>query len=432
MSSAGLLEEVPEAVPEPDRSFFGRMTFMKVVLVGLLLYVPYALKLPQGLGFRGLNVLNLLMAAAAVTLVVKGLHVDGWIPLTLRFLFFWATLLASVFVSFGYETPGAETGLTDFKSIVTYNLLFFLFYLAVDDTKTVRLMFAAILFVTFVASFQISRQALDYGLTSYKVANRAAGPFGDYHNSNRAGVYLAMFVPLFLAVALFYRRFRLLSLLAYGLGSFALFFTYSRQSYVCLILSSLILALRRNVVVLVLLVTAVVFYDSWMPAAVLERIDMTQNVDEQGQVELDESTESRPILWAGAREMIAGRPYGVGLGRFREEIGNFCIYDNKDAHNYYILLTAEAGLQGGVALILLVIGLGTLGVRLILKAETEEDQVLGWGYMVCFVGMIAGNLYGSPFSMGEVMGDFWALSGIVAKYLHIRFQAPPPPTAAEW
>jgi hypothetical protein len=426
VSSAGFLEEVPEALPEPVWSFFGRITFLKVVLVALVLYIPYALRLPQNLGFRGLNVLNLLMLSAAFTLVVRGLHVDRWIPLTARFLLFWAALLASVFVSFGYESPGSETGLNDFKAILTYNLLFFLFYLAVDDTKTVRLVFASVLFVTFVASFQIARQALDYGLTTYKVANRAAGPFGDYHNSNRAGVFLAMFVPLFLAVALFYRRFRFASLVAYFLGSFALFFTYSRQSYVCLILSSLILALRRNLVVLALLVTAVVFYDTWMPAAVLERIDMTQNVDEQGQVELDESTESRPVIWAGAREMIAGRPYGIGLGRFREEIGNFCIYEGRDAHNYYILLTAEAGLQGGVALLLLVLGLFTLAGRLILKAETDEDQVIGWAYGVCVVGMVAGNLYGSPFTMGEVMGNFWVLTGISAKYLHMRYYAPPP------
>ena len=37
--------------------------------------------------------------------------------------------------------------------------------------------------------------------------------------------------------------------------------------------------------------------------------------------------------------------------------------------------------------------------------------------------MILGNIYGSPFSEGAIMGVFWALTGLMERYISLRWQA---------
>ena len=51
------------------------------------------------------------------------------------------------------------------------------------------------------------REGIDYGFGAYNPMRRASGPFGeDWHNANRAGVFYAMFMPMFVALALFLKK----------------------------------------------------------------------------------------------------------------------------------------------------------------------------------------------------------------------------------
>jgi O-antigen ligase len=424
----------------------------KAVLLALLIYVPNQAHFPSNLGIKGLNVLNILMLAGFVSAIPLVLRRRGTAPLRWHFMFFFLMLAIAYFVGQAHPDaraaaelvaegiPGARPvdDLTALKTAITYMLLYFLFFHAVEDLKTARLSVAVLLLVVFVASLEVVKEAFGYGILHYLETHRAAGPFGQtYRNANRAGVFFAMFVPLFMTLVLFFRASligRLVGLAGSFFGVLAVFWTYSRQAYVILAGSFLLLFTRKNPVLGVLAILSLGSYQLWLPAPVVERIEMTTSGDESGEpVDLEAlaasgeglegleiSARMRPILWAGALAMIADHPFGVGLGRFPDEIGNYCIFERMDSHNSYLRVLAETGWQGLLGMLLVMGGLFGQGVRLLWGARDETDRLFGIGYAICVIAMAMSNVYGTPFFYGPVMGNFWALSGITARYRALR------------
>ena len=393
---------------------------LRALLAILLVYVPNQLHFPSDLGLKGLNVFNLLLLLTWILMLVNGAGAGKPAPLRWRIAAFCGMLVLAFFVGQRHLAAVFMEDLTELKTALSYILLYFLFYHAVDSVKTIRMLFLVLLFVVFIASLEVIREALDYGIGNYVFTHRASGPFGhDWRNANRAGVFFAMFGPLFVSLMLFYKErgwVRWLALLGIGCATAAAFFTYSRQSYIILALGALILAVRRNPLIGVVVALFLSTYTLWAPATVVERMQSTYVEDATGEEQLEESAESRLIIWKGAFQMIKRHPFGVGFNRFKGEIGNYTIYEAKDAHNEYVLIASEAGLQGLLAFLLVVFGLLGLGIRLWRIADTEEEKVLGYGFTVVCLCTILGNVYGSPFFYGEVTGNLWALAGLVARY----------------
>jgi hypothetical protein len=91
-----------------------------------------------------------------------------------------------------------------------------------------------------------------------------------------------------------------------------------------------------------------------------------------------------------------------------------------DAHNFYILLAAEAGVVAPVFLLLLLASLLLLGRRLALMTDDEEALALGVGFMMATIAVAMGNLYGSRFVDGDVMGNYWIVAALVARAIMIK------------
>jgi O-antigen ligase len=118
--------------------------------------------------------------------------------------------------------------------------------------------------------------------------------------------------------------------------------------------------------------------------------------------------------------MIKDSPYGIGLHNFHREIEPHLPpwIIARDAHNHFVLITTEAGFQGGIVFVLLLLGFYGLGFRLWRSAGGDPDaRVLGIGYVMAVTGLILGNLYNSLFYSGEIMGNFWLMTGLVARYV---------------
>jgi hypothetical protein len=410
----------------------------RLLLAALLVYVPNQLHFPADLGIKGLNPLNILMLAAFIAAVPLMWRRRDSAPLRWAFLLFFAMLAVSYFVGQAHPEARPEEDITLLKTAITYMLLYFLFFHAVEDQRAVKLCVAVLLLVVFVASLEVIKEALDYGIGRYVETHRAAGPFGQTHvNANRAGVFFAMFVPVFMTLALFQRGGFLTRLVGIGgsvCGVLAAFWTYSRQAYAILALMFLLLFTRKNPVLGVLAFLSLASYQLWLPAAVVERIDMTTTSNETGEAidleamatrgegleGLEVSARMRPILWRGAIEMFLAHPFGVGMGRFTDEIGNYCIFERMDAHNSYLRLLAETGWQGLGALLLILAGLLWRGIRLLWYASNPTDRLFGIGYTACVVAMALANVYGTPIFYGQVMGNFWAFSGIASRYDALR------------
>jgi len=266
-------------------------------------------------------------------------------------------------------------------------------------------------------------------LSDYSESKRAAGPFGpDFKASNLAAVYFAIFLPLFAAIGLFLKDspfIRFSAMAGAGLLLFAIFFTYSRQAYAIVAIVILLMALRKNLFVALLLSLALWNYELWVPNAAVERVQMTTEVSEENfegksSIAVDYSTSSRWDLWIGGARMMEEHPLGIGLNHWKREIGKYTdYYVNLDAHNFYVLITAEGGIVGGIAIFWLVLALFRFAYRNLRLAQTPGARTLAFGFMGATIALAMGNLYCSRFLNGEVVGNYWIFAALCARYFQL-------------
>ncbi len=419
------------------------MRVLKVLLAVIVFWLVNQIHLPSTFGIRGLNSMNLLVIAAVMLIlfverkpVVAGLG-KLEMPLKWPILFFFFTLGYALIIGLLYDRTYLIEDFTVFKTGVFYIGLYFVFYFAVQDVKTIYRLVAVILLVAALAGLEAMREALDYGLAAYSESKRAAGPFGtDYKASNLAAVFFCIFLPLFVAVGFYLRDrpfYRFAAMGGAALLIFAIFFTYSRQAYLIVAIVLLLMALRKNLVLGLLISMAIWNYDLWVPNAAVERVQMTTQSTSSDfgktTVQVDHSTASRFDLWQGGARMIQDKPLGIGLNHWKREISNYSAYTNLDAHNFYVLISAEAGVLGMISISWLIAALLLFARRNMRLAQSPEAKTLAYGFMGATLALIMGNFYGSRFLNGEVVGNYWVLAALVARYFQLASLAAAAPDA---
>lgn len=404
------------------------------LLMLTVFYIPNQRMFPD-FSLTGLNITNILFVAILV-LTLRNKKKDRTpAPLKKQFVFYCLVLTWGFLIGQIYDTSSFFSDFQTLKNAVLYMLLFFLAYHAVQDTKTIKLLFLTILFTVFFDTYLGLRQVLDYGF-GYNEARRVAAPFSwNSTDANRSAAYYTIYLVPLAAAALYYRSSSLVRWAALACVVFTIFvnfFTFSRQSYGIIAVLLLLLTMRRNFVLGLLIVIALFNYHVWLPDAVIQRIDMTVKTKDSmpGVVaaplnkELDTSTESRFIIWSGAAQIIAHNPWGIGLNHFGRNIGIYApAYAHYDAHNYFVLTTTENGFLAPVALLLLLLGLFRIG-RSVEKLNGGADaKVYGTALWLGVLAVIMVNIYGSRFVDGNLMSNFWILAGLVARYHVIQMRA---------
>jgi O-antigen ligase len=411
---------------------------LRALLLFQILYTVYQGHYMVESGVPGLNLPNALFLLVLLMIRFNGKRDEIEVGAIMRvpILLFMTTLT----IAFGIaqmRAPGEfMVDLTYLKNALFSPLLYFMYLHCKQDAKNTRLMIIAVMVVAALAAVQAIRQGFDYGIGNYVETHRAAGPFGsNYRDANRAGVYYAMFLPMFIGLALFFgknRRWQIAALAGVVLLVMALLFTYSRQAYFIAILGLAVLLLRRSVVLAVVLGAALASMVGFLPESVTQRVAETQQKGPHGEEKVDESTASRWEIWAGAMAMWQANPAGVGLNRFKDEIGHHSAFQHFDAHNFYVLTLAEQGPQGLAALLLVIAATFRLGgwLRRSVPPDDPEARALAIGFSVTALCMALGNLYGSPFLEGNVMGTFWILCGLLERYMHLKQTDAPAEAAA--
>lgn len=406
------------------------MLLLRLILAAIVVLMPNMAQITFDTGIQGMNVVNLAMVVA---LIAIGLTRGGNEPLprtgelTLPLIALIATLVLGFVIAINQQPANLREYAVGLKEAVFYPLFYLVFRRCRLDLAGTRQLVILTMVVAAVAGVQAIRQGLDYGLGEFQESHRASGPFGDdYRMANLAGAYYAMFLPVFVALALFLRGQRFWRLAAIA-GSviliFAIMVTYSRQSYLIALVCIALLLARRNVLLALLVGVSMWSMIDRLPESVTERVVETRQADAVGSPKLDVSTTSRFDIWKGALQMWADNPMGVGLGRFREEIGEYSsAYRNYDAHNFYIRLLAECGPFALLALAWFMWRLARLAlvVRRAAVGNGSEALALGTGFAVCALAMAMTNLYGSRFFEGSVMGGFWILCGLMERYAALQ------------
>ena len=418
----------PEAMP----------TFLKWGMALFAFYTVNMIHLPQSLGVPGLNVLNI------ICLIVWFMHVrtgrksnDMPALTTMMFLLFFMNIYSFLVAQITLPSD-FMLDLMYLKAAIFYPLYFFIFYSVVKTEDDIRFMMYVILIIAMLAGFEALREGLAYGNTTFHPMKRASGPFGDdAFTANRAGIFYAMFFAFALAITLYHPEpgnwwIRPLAIFAIVLLLAGTFYTFSRQSYLIIGIVAALMMMRRGPSICVILVLLGLNYNLWMPQAAIDRLVDTKQADEEGVEEYDESTESRWIQWAAAGRMIEDKPWGIGFKRFNYLSESYGGKPQLDAHNHYVLFATEASPVGVVVHIILVLGLWRMGHRLDRAAKRAKNglgRTLGTGFAFMSIAMILGNIYGSPFANGEVMGLYWAVGGLVARQL-VNLRSPPPSAMA--
>lgn len=407
---------------------------LRLILAIPIVLMPNLLYLSVDSGVPGVNVATLLLLALVVALAFS--RTDPALPspdaqgmLTAPLLLWFAALAIGFLIARATMPIALMEDLVHFKNVVFYPLLYLIYRRCGQDLRSTR----QLIYLTMAVAVAAGLDAVIQGLSSFDIGtyveeNRAAGPFGDKNAANRAGVFFAMFLPLPLAVALFVRGhigWRITALVGSGVLAFAIMLTYSRQSYLIALVAIILLLMRRDVVFSIMLAVLAVPATALLPDSVTERVQVTERYDAVGAVKLDDSTESRFEIWAGAWDMWKEHPFGVGLNRFREHIGDYSQHADRDAHSIYVLTLAELGPLGLLALLWLLWRLLrlALAIRAAAPEADAEAQALGIGFVVAILAMALGNVYGSPLIEGLVMANFWILCGLVEHYVALHRQA---------
>jgi hypothetical protein len=441
-------------------------TLLVGLLMALMFYIPNQAQIRVDTGVRGLNVANLLFILSLGVLLLSHQSPSERAPLKRPLLLFFVTLSWALFIALWGDSTAWVEDVTLYKNAVFYPLLFFLYFHAVRDLRTVRKLLLLLLLIMLMSGILGLRQALDYGIATFNENKRVSAPFGwGVYDANRAAIFFCIYLQPIGAAALFLRSRGWLRLACAGvflLGVFVIFHTYSRQAYGILAVTTLLIALRRHLVLAALAALALYNYQMWAPETVVERIEMTtvdpfdnpvrpyqpsfdplaaldrpwfadpdlalpgrkpldEAVDADG-THLDASTESRFTIWAGAWELIQQRPAGIGLNRFKRSITAHVPAElaGKDAHNYYVLVTTEAGVLAPLTVLALLGGLLLLGLRLTRMRDDDEARALGIGFVMATVAVMLGNIYGSRFVDGDVMSSYWILAALVARMALIK------------
>lgn len=402
---------------------------LRLLFAIMIFYVVYSLHYPFETGIPAVNVSNLLFGAIIIAILshAQAHPIDVRATLTWPLLIFFSSLVAAFVIARATSAGDLLVDVTYLKNGLFYPLFYFIALRSRLDLKQTRQMIILILAVAALAGVQAIRQGVDYGIGEFVETHRASGPFGTtFAMANRAGVYYAMYVPMFTTIALTFHRqkfWRIAGLAGLALMALAIMFTYSRQSYGIALIGIALVFLRRSLLLSILMAGAIVLLVGYLPSSVTERVRETEQRSAHGAVEVDPSTASRWEIWAGGMDMWSEHPFGVGLNRFKDNIGNYAhAFEGYDAHNYYVLTLCEGGVVGIAALAWLILSLLRFARRLRLAAPPgdAEAQGLTLGFGALVVCMAMGNLYGSPFSEGAVMGNFWMLCGLLERYIALK------------
>lgn len=387
----------------------------------LIFWVIEQLHLPADLGLKGLNSLNLLVLACVMVLLGQRFPKSEPTPIRWAFLLFFCMLTWGFIVGQMRDGSLMLEDLTALKNGIFFVSLYFIFFHAARDERTIHLMFVMLLAVAMLVALEAIREGIDYGFGVYSESKRSAGPFGqDASASNLLAVYLAIFTPPFVGVALYAKGHpwvRAAAIAGAVLMVIATFCTYSRQAYGIVAVTILLMTMRRNLILGALIAFALVNFESWVPAGVVDRIAMTEQVTETGEKTLDSSTASRFELWEAAAALRAEQPTGIGLNHFKREVGRIDPrYVGMDAHNFFVLISTEAGIFGFLATVLLCLALLWLGWSFMRRADTPESKAMAISFLVSTLALILGNVYGSRMLDGAVTGPYWIFAALVARY----------------
>ncbi|MBF0483979.1 MAG: O-antigen ligase family protein [Candidatus Omnitrophica bacterium] len=306
-----------------------------------------------------------------------------------------------------------DTRLQLVKNFLMLPLLFFMVFNNVRDEKMVWQVVLIICATMVVMDYYTVRQILWFNNIESRVKINSTF---SYLGPNEIAAFYNQYTIL-LCSLLFALRHKLLKLILIGIiaaNIFCVLFLYSRAAYIALVAGLGFLFLFKKRWLLIPLVLLCLFWQSFLPAKVQDRINMTTN--EYG--ELDKSNMGRITVWNESLEIFRQNPVvGAGFGVF-----GYLGFELRDTHNIYLKVLAE---QGVIGMFIFLLVLGTMfwqGIKLFDKGRDDISKCLGIGFAACMVTLIFNNMFGDRWTYTEVSSTLWVFLALVCRlnYLSVN------------
>jgi len=255
-------------------------------------------------------------------------------------------------------------------------------------------------------------------------AERATGYLAE---SNSAGAYFSSSVAFFLAYTLFAgMRGRVFYLLGMLLGLSGVVDSISRGAMVATVMScALVLVIfftatkkRTGTKVLVIVAVAFIAVNATflIPQRTIDRALLTfggsvpQGEDE---TKIDDSSHQRLLFWTAGVQLFTEWPFGYGTDTFPQLNETRTGY-RKAAHNVYVSVLVEHGIQGCLALLAVVFGTFAYLYRVYVRAVSDEKRALALGLMGWWAAHAIAHFFISAFFWALIIGQFWMMLACLA------------------
>jgi O-antigen ligase len=400
-----------------------------VILYVGSLFLPMLQVMPTPVGAISAPV-NLLLAglmASTVTGASKRPATTGSLPLKKSLILMTVVLVSGLLIRAVREQAGSSflNELADQPIVIWYWVTPFLVYalvwrLATDRTVAWRVVRACELSIVGEGTLTIIERALGIG--------RATAHIGE---ANRAGAYFAAGSCFMLARFLTSRgKFKVVYALAWFISMAGMFNSLSRGAMVATAFASFVTVsvffvkgkgragskVLFVVVLAILLANAVVL----IPQSVVDRVNSTFRTGAGEEItadtQLDASAEARLLFWKIAWDNFKMRPMGLGTGTFPTLVEPYWKRP-MNAHNIYLQLLTEYGLQGLLGLLVLIgTALGYFYRCFVRWDGTDRSDtalsLLGWWTAHC-----AAHAFVNPFFLIQGTGQFWIMTGCLPHLL---------------
>lgn len=385
----------------------------------LLPFLPYRSMRDHFLDLPlGSNVVTILVLAIIVGAILHGKRLPKS-KIYLVWLIFGVYMYFSMWLGTALGNAPAPLWIHDanfaaWKDYMLIPLVFVAGGMVIEDRKAVR----TVILITAIALLFIDRSALRDSMSrswaTFDESKRDGGPLG-FAGSNGLAAFLAQFALFFWGFAQFLKR-KKAKLLCYtlvGLTLFATMYTFSRASYLAVVVGVVVLGLFKDRKMLVVAAVFLITWQAIVPAAVTQRVQMTK--DSNGQLEA--SAQERVDLWEAAKKKFYSEPVlGIGFATF--QYGQHTD-DLKDTHNWFVKVLLETGIVGGLMAVVLLQQMLALAYRLFRHATDPLYQGLGFGLFLAIITSIVLNCFGDRWTYLEVTGLLWAVIGAAAASQYI-------------
>ncbi len=384
-------------------------------------FLPYRTMRDHFLDFPlGANVLTILVISVIVGAVIRGKRLPKS-KLYRIWLIFGVYLYISMWIGTALGNAPAPLWLSDinfvtWKDYMLIPLIFAAAGLVIEDRKAIKM----VVILTAITLLFIDRASLLESMTrtwtNFDEDKRGGGPLA--FGSNQTSAFLVQFAMFFWGLVQFIkqRKTKLACYLLVATTLLAATYTFSRAGYLAILFGVLVLGLLKDRKLLLVLGVFLLVWQSVVPTAVRERVNMTENSNGQ----LEASAQERVDLWENAERSILSSPI-VGTGFATFQLGEH-VDSLKDTHNWYVKVLVETGLIGLIMAALLLQQLIALSYRLFKRAADPLYQGLGLGLLLATCSCMVSNCFGDRWTYIEITGLLWILAGAAIRANHLALQ----------